>query len=140
MKNAMGLGLALVLGALPLGCGGGTAAAPTPGTPTAKEEVADSKHLTSFQRARLLGHYSTENGKSGFLLDRTGPAPRARLDGSTEVETLAERGSVAGAIELTSKHVWLRIDKESGDVLLFQGPQQTQGVRVVRDADAEPLQ
>lgn len=35
--------------------------------------------------------------------------------------------------------IWLRVDNESGSVLLFQGPKEHEGVRVVRDAEAEQL-
>lgn len=102
-------------------------------------EIADGIHPTKFQRTRLRGHYSTYDGMSGFIFDRSGPAPRARLDGSAAVEVLAERPSVTGAIELVGPNIWLRLDKETGSVLLFQGPKQHEGVRVVRDADADPL-
>jgi hypothetical protein len=114
-----------------------TTSVPAPSPP----EVADSRHPTQFQRRRLLGHYSTENGKSGFIFDRTVTPPKARLDGDGKIEPLSSRGSVQGAVEYVSgdHRVWLRVDKESGDVLLFQGPEEHEGVPVVRDADAEPL-
>jgi hypothetical protein len=104
-------------------------------------EVADGNHLTGFQIRRLIGHYTTLDGRSGFILDRFADPPRARLDGDPTVRTLSRRGSVRGAYELISedKTIWLRIDEETGDVLLFQGPQQRQGVRVQRDADASGL-
>lgn len=107
-----------------------------------KEEVADGEHLTEFQLSALLGHYSTQDGRTGFVLDRTVEPPRARLDGDEKVRKLTRRGSVDGAFELISddKAIWLRIDEASGDVLLFQGPQETEGVGVVRDADAERLE
>jgi hypothetical protein len=106
-----------------------------------KPEVADGEHLTEFQKTRLLGHYSTIDGKSGFVLDRTVDPPKARLDGDGTVHELAKEGSVHGAIELVSsdRKIWLRIDDESGEVLLFDGPQQMNGVDVVRDADADRL-
>jgi hypothetical protein len=107
-----------------------------------KEEVADGEHLTSFQLSALLGHYSTQDGRTGFVLDRTVEPPLARLDGDEKVRKLTRRGSVDGAFELISddKAIWLRIEEESGTVLLFQGPQETEGVGVVRDADAERLE
>jgi hypothetical protein len=153
----MRLVLALALGP---GCGGGGGAgAPPPAAPQSSPppvvvirestsvpapsppEVADSRHPTEFQKRRLLGHYSTENGKSGFILDRTVTPPKARLDGDGKIEALSQQGSVRGAVEYVSgdRRVWLRVDKESGDILLFQGPAEHEGVPVVRDADAEPL-
>jgi hypothetical protein len=124
---------------LPLACGGG---APTPKSPDeGKPEVADGQHLTSFQKERQLGHYSTQDGKHGFVLDRTTTPPRARLDGETGFEELTEQGSVTDAVEYKSPSgkIWLRVDQKSGDVLLFQGPGLTEGVPVLRDADAEQL-
>lgn len=111
-------------------------------SPGTSAEVADGEHLTAYQVQQLLGHYSTENGKSGFILDRTVDPPLARLDGDPTVRSLTRRGSVTGAFELISddETIWLRIDEESGRVLLFDGPQQSQGVRVVRDADAQRLE
>jgi hypothetical protein len=108
---------------------------------TTRREVADGEHLTEFQKARLLGHYSTIDGKSGFVLDRTVDPPKAKLDGDGEVHTLAREGSVHGAFELVTddRKIWLRIDEESGEILLFDGPQQTSGVQVTRDADAKRL-
>jgi hypothetical protein len=107
-----------------------------------REEVADGQHLTDFQLSRLLGHYSTIDGRTGFVLDRTKEPPLARLDGDAEVRELERRGSVHGAYELISadKKVWLRIDESTGDVLLFAGPREQEGVEVVRDADAERLE
>ena len=116
----------------------GTSSASTSASP-ADREVADSRHLTEFQKRARIGHFSTENGQSGFILDRTGASPKARLDGSSVVVILERRGSVPGAYELQGKDIWLRLDESSDDVLLFQGPKERQGVRVLRDADAEPL-
>ncbi|MCP4449503.1 MAG: hypothetical protein GY811_29835 [Myxococcales bacterium] len=119
------------------------APAPATSAPAAaqKNEVADGKNLTDFQKKRLLGHYSTYDGKSGFILDRTVDPPKAKLDGAPEVFELTRQGSVTGAYELVnpSTEFWIRIDEESGSVLLFDGPQQNQGVDVTRDADAEQL-
>jgi hypothetical protein len=111
------------------------------GCATTKREVADGRHLTEFQTSRLLGHYSTVDGKSGFVLDRTVDPPKARLDGDSTVHELVKQGSVSGAFELVSsdRAIWLRVHEESGEIMLFDGPQQTQGVDVVRDADAAQL-
>lgn len=134
------LGGLLVLSATTAACA--KQADATTQSPGTSAEVADGEHLTDYQVQQLLGHYSTANGKSGFVLDRTVDPPLARLDGDPTVRDLTRRGSVIGAFELISddETIWLRIDEESGRVLLFDGPQQTEGVRVVRDADAERLE
>jgi hypothetical protein len=141
MRSLVVLALAV---ALPACTAKSPAPAPVPApapAPARTDEVADGQHLTEFQLTRLLGHYSTVDGKSGFILDRTQEPPLARLDGDEAIRPLTRRGSVYGAYELASddKSIWLRIAEESGQVLLFQGPQQTAGVEVVRDADAERL-
>lgn len=105
-------------------------------------EVASGQKLTAFQKSRLLGHYSTESGKSGFILDRTREPWRARFDGETQGCTLETSGGPGDTKHYACKEpkrIWLRVDGQSGEVLLFQGPNETQGVRVIRDADAEPL-
>lgn len=53
--------------------------------------------------------------------------------------TLSESHGPRGMMEYRAEGIWLRVESESGDVQLFQGPKQTQGVRVVRDADANQL-
>ncbi len=123
-------------------CGGGNAAPAGTPSPSTNEEIATGQTLTEFQRKRLLGHYSTRDGASGFILDRTVKPWRAKLDGVAKVVTLAETNEPRrGEKEYASadKSVWLRVDDGSGEVLLFQGPKQTEGVHVDRDADAEQL-
>ena len=140
LRNVSCLGSLLALSTMIVGCAKQTDA--TTQRPGTSAEVADGKHLTDYQVQQLLGHYSTENGRTGFVLDRTVDPPLARLDGDPAVRSLTRRGSVTGAFELISddQTIWLRIDEESGRVLLFDGPQQTEGVRVVRDADAQRLE
>jgi hypothetical protein len=104
-----------------------------------KVEMADSTHMTEFQKRRLLGHYSTIDGKTGFVLDRTVDPPRARLDGDPYVKILAVEPSVRCCVEYRAGGFWVRIDKDSGSIVQFQGAQQTDSVRVIRDADAVPL-
>jgi len=105
-----------------------------------EREVATGKEPTTFQRERTLGHYSTLDGKSGVTLDRRTDVVKARLDGSDDVKVLAANGGPHGTTEYRSDDgsIWLRVD-EDGSVLLFQGPKQKEGVEVVHDADAEPL-
>jgi len=103
-------------------------------------EVATGNTLTEFQKRRLLGHYSTRDGASGFILDRTGTPFLAKLDGVEKVVELSESGGPYNTKEYRSgdKSIWIRVD-EGGRVLLFQGPKQINGVDVVRDADANRL-
>jgi hypothetical protein len=103
-------------------------------------EIATGNTLTEFQKKRLLGHYSTHDGASGFILDRTGKPFLAKLDGIDKVVELSESYGPYNTKEYRSadKSVWLRID-ESGRVVSFQGPKQINGVDVVRDADANRL-
>ena len=129
-----------------MGCGGGSAAATTPASRAdapadPKSEVATGNTLTAFQKARLLGHYSTRDGASGFILDRTVVPWKAKLDGVTLVVVLnLSNEPRRGVKEYTSADhsVWVRVGEE-GDVQLFQGPKQHEGVEVHRDADAEQL-
>jgi hypothetical protein len=118
--------------------GGAGSAAPVPAN---TEEIATGDTLTDFQKERLLGHYSTEDGASGFILDRTVSPFRAKLDGTGKVVTLAESGGPFNSKEYRSADgtIWIRIE-ENGTVALFQGPKQREGVNVVRDAGAKRLE
>lgn len=139
---------------LHVACGGGSTGAPPANTAadakepkgeakeSPKDEVATGSTLTEFQKKRLLGHYSTLNGQSGFILDRTVTPWRAKLDGVNKVVTMSESNTPRrGQKEYTAddKSIWIRIDEESGEVLLFQGPKQHEGVDIRRDADANQL-
>jgi hypothetical protein len=163
MRSNLSFALTLVIA-----CGGGAAHAPPPpsapgqslqagavattGVPPAQPspgplevtvklttEVADSTHPTEFQRARLVGHYSTPNGKIGFILDRTSEPTRIRFDGSQYVLELTAQRASRGALEYVAANVWMRIDEQTGHVVLFQGPSMKEAGPVVRDADARPL-
>jgi hypothetical protein len=128
-----GLALGVLLAASAASACGGARAAPA-------GEVATGRTLTSFQRERLLGHYSTRDGATGFILDRTVDPPRAKLDGVDKVVTLEATPGRGRSTEYRSSDppMWMRIDEE-GEVLLFEGPKQHEGVAVRRDADAEQL-
>jgi hypothetical protein len=115
------------------------------GTPVAdgsrkgkSEEPATGDTLTEFQKKRLLGHYSTMDGASGFILDRTKSPWKAKLDGTSAVLTLSGSPATYDTTEYRASNFWIRVDK-NGTVLLFDGPKQTEGVRVVRDANANQL-
>jgi len=96
--------------------------------------------VTTFQIKRLLGHYATLDGKTGFVLDRTVDPPRLRIDGDPYVKNLDVRPSIRCCVEYAASGLWMRVDKETGAVMEFTGPLQTErSVRVVRDADAAPL-
>jgi hypothetical protein len=146
-----------ILIAIVAACGGSTvgspttavvppAAVPTPSDPPIrvtvepKVELADSNHLTEFQIRRLLGHYSTIDGKAGFVLDRTVDPPRVQLDGDPYVKVLGVNPSVRCCVEYNAGNFWVRIDNDTGAIVEFQGDPQHEGVRVIRDADAAPLQ
>jgi hypothetical protein len=101
--------------------------------------AAPARDRTAFQRRRLLGHYATLDGKTGFVLDRTVDPPRARLDSDSIVRVLAVQPSVRCCVEYRGGNFWVRVDKDSGAIVQFQGERQTEGVRVVRDGDADPL-
>jgi len=130
--------LVAALAALASACAD-TGASPPANSPEDRE-VATGKEPTTYQRSRSLGHYSTLDGKFGVILDRRTEVIKARLDGSNDVKVLAASGGPHGTTEYRSDDgsIWLRVD-EHGSVLLFQGPEQEQGVEVVHDADAEPL-
>jgi hypothetical protein len=130
----------VLLGLVACGGSGGTNGATTP--TSEKREVATGNTLTDFQKRQLLGHYSTEDGASGFILDRTVTPWRAKLDGTNKTVTLKLSNTPRrGESEYKSDDgtIWIRVDDESGRVLLFQGPKQHQGVNITRDADAEQL-
>lgn len=134
MRSGMGL-VGAVAAALALAACGNDKDAKSP-----SGEVASGSTLTEFQKSRLLGHYSTEDGASGFILDRTVTPPKAKLDGTDKICALQEsHGPLETKEYRCDDHsIWVRVS-ESGDVQLFQGPKQHEGVRVVRDADAKQL-
>jgi hypothetical protein len=104
-----------------------------------KEDVTDGARPTEFQSSRLVGHYSTRNGKVGFILDRTTNPPKIRIDADPYVLVLTPRQASKGWLEYVAANIWLRIDEESGSILSFVGPGMNDASRVVRDADARPL-
>jgi len=91
--------------------------------------------LTDFQRSRLLGHYSTLDGRRGFVLDRLAEPAKVRLDGETAVQTLKERYSQWTWLDYLNAdgRIEIRTKQDSGEVVRLNGTD------VVRDADARPL-
>jgi hypothetical protein len=102
--------------------------------------VSNGVGVTTFQMRQLLGHYTTLDGKTGFVLDRTVDPPRARMDGDPYVKNLEVRPSIHCCVEYAAAGLWMRVDKDTGAVLEFVGSLQgARPVRVIRDADAVPL-
>jgi hypothetical protein len=136
MKSVLSLivlcGLAASLPLAAVACGKAAAHEP---------EIATGKEPTDFQKSKMVAHYSTIDGTTGFIIDRTQDPIVVRLDGTAENEPLIWHGALHESIDYQSpsKKVWLRVRKESGDVMLFQGPKEHEGVRVTRDADAKSL-
>lgn len=144
--HAQALPFALVLAAsLATACGG---AAPQTGTtahPVGNDSSANpppSGEQDYRTRARL-GHFATEDGSDGFVLDLLAEPALFRRDGSSEIVRLTREGSVSGAYELRNdeKNVWLRVYDEGWEAgrVLYDGPDQHEGVGTVRDRNAEPL-
>ena len=141
MKNVPMLGFLLVVGA----CASG----PKPNANSATSRAIPETNSTAVtgsagaptvvQLKGLLGHYSTEDKRDGFVLDRTGNLPKVRLDRTSRVVTLQVNDGPLDTKEYSGEDIWIRVDASSGDVRLFEGPNQHEGVRVVRDADAERL-
>jgi hypothetical protein len=103
------------------------------------QDMADGTHATEFQSSRLVGHYSTPNGKVGFILDRTSDPPKIKMDGDAYTLVLAPRQASKGWLEFVASNIWIRIDEQTGRILSFTGPGMTDSTFVVRDADAKAL-
>jgi hypothetical protein len=133
---------AIVVGVL--GCA--TASACTAGglgtsAPSPSGHAPAAARSASSADPRLLGHYAPKDGGTGFVLDRSVEPPRFRLDGTDQTWTLRRQTTRAGSFELVNPdgQLWLRVDEASGEVALFDGPEQAEGVAVTRDADGAPL-
>lgn len=116
-------------------CGGATEA-----TETTSEKVSENTEKNAEMVANLrVSHFSTVDGGSGFVFDQNRKPFLVQLDGSTEVIELAERDGAYSSKEYTNKEkgVWIRIYPNGR--ILFDGPDQTSGVDVRKDADAASL-
>ncbi len=102
-------------------------------------EIADGSHPTELQTTRLVGHYTTPNGKIGFILDRTSDPPRIRLDGDRYTLVMTPRPASKGWLDYVAGNLWVRLDETTGSILGFEGPNMREPSYVVRDADARPL-
>jgi hypothetical protein len=120
-------------------------AAPAPNTENAPPAAAASGSNTDAIDRHLrvpklrLGHYSSGDGLTGFVFDRTGAKPQIRMDGTSEIIELTPRGAPHGQTDLAHgiQGVIIRVG-EDGQVTYFRGP-RGDSVRMIRDADAEPL-
>ncbi len=88
-----------------------------------------------------LGHYSTEDSRDGFVLDRTAQPWLLQRDGTSVVIPLFESNRGTEWIEYRGGDVWLRVYTSGWDAgrVLYEGPNQREGVSSRRDADAAPL-
>ncbi len=89
--------------------------------------------------ALRAGHFVTEDRMEGFVLDQTAEPALFRLDGSNQIVRLTQSEGVYDSVEYRNDqaHVWIRVG-QYGEVL-YDGPNQTEGVNVMQDARAEPL-
>jgi hypothetical protein len=87
-----------------------------------------------------LGHFSSSDGMSGFVLDRSGARPLIRFDGASETIELTETAASLGDIALRRPdgYVLLRIDPQ-GTMTLYDERHGDSGVTARRDQDAAPL-
>ena len=125
----------VVLAFTALACGNGNPppAAPPGNTPP---PAATSGSMTPALR---LGHYSSADGMVGFVLDRSGPTPKLRMDNESDVVPLTMRKTSQRSFDLINadKHIGLGID-DTGTIIFSKkgaGPNK----EVFRDADAQPL-
>ncbi len=105
---------------------------PSRGTTTAD---AIATHLR--QPKLRLGHYSSSDGRVGFVFDRLGSRPKLRMDGTAFIIELEPRGVPFGQTDLVTVRggVLIRLGR-SGEVWYFRG---NQTFDMIRDADSDPL-
>jgi hypothetical protein len=89
--------LSVLLAPVVSGCGGGSANAPAGNSAAADGRDGVVRPLTQGQLD--VAHYASADGLVGFVLDRTGPKPKFRLDGTTDiVELTLEEDRVGGEL------------------------------------------
>lgn len=89
-----------------------------------------------------LGHYSSPDGTFGIVLDRLASPPRVRVDGTNDVWELALRRHAADEdLTFITPRADLTVTVSSrGSVSAYvDAPTGAREVRLVRDADAQPL-
>jgi hypothetical protein len=124
-------------------CGGGAPAAPPPAAPHVTGEI---RPVTQAQAN--LAHYKTTDGVYGLVLDRTGPTPKAQVDGQKDIVELTMRedrvtrsgmgpaGSLLGYVFLTPDGTRLLYVGVDGDVHYFHG---NDDLMLTSDRGADPL-
>jgi hypothetical protein len=118
----------LLATAVSMGCGGGTSPPPpSTSTPTGRAGML------------RLGHYSSGDGMVGFVLDRTGPQPKVRIDGTTEVLPLEIRRTSHTSADLVNheKNIGISVDDDGSVVFSRRGAGPNK--EMYRDGDASPL-
>ncbi len=129
------------------GCGGASATPAATASPSQPASAGSERPApaplagpsSQPEGALRLGHYSIVSGREGFVLDLTGRTALIAMDGSNRVVELSESAGPSDSIELRndSADLWLRITEYHE--VLFDGPNQHEGVYAVRDANATPL-
>jgi hypothetical protein len=86
-----------------------------------------------------LGHYSSADGLVGFVLDRTGPTPRVRMDGEERVYVLEVISTSRLHTDFVSheRHIGISFMKD-GSGASFSGRGRDE-LSIRRDGDAAPL-
>jgi hypothetical protein len=111
--------------------------AATPPPPAFLGDDSFGKHVHEPQLR--IGHYSSGDGLTGFVFDRTGAKPKIRMDGTHETLVLEPKSAPLDQTDLVEQGYGVRIRLgQYGQVIYFRGP-RADSVRVARDADADPL-
>src|SRR4051812_47431323 len=102
---------------------GGPNVAPPAFTPTPLPSPTAAAAAPVVLAPGRLGHYSSGDGLTGFVLDRTGSAPRVRMDGTTEVLELEPQSPATDEhadFVHTKAHVFLRLES-NGRITFARG-------------------
>jgi hypothetical protein len=87
-----------------------------------------------------IGHYSSNNGLTGFVLDRLGTPIKLRFDGSDEILALIPEPAPFDAVTLKRDDgSWVLRLYPDGKVLVFSKNLPGGSASVIRDQDAQPL-
>lgn len=100
-----------------------------------------SAHGESGSSPRLrLGHYSSGDGLTGFVLDRTGSPVKLRVDGSNDVQALTPVASAVGnATRLENGLGRAVVEVSEWGTVRWYATGPVDGTPVYRDGDAKPL-
>lgn len=114
-------------------------APPAAGVVGRLHELADGSQPTEFQVQRLVGHYATLDGKSGFIFDRSTDPPLVLRDGDPFALRVAVATNRRCCWDYTAAGMTVRVERSTGRITWFADDAHPGGAPVVRDADAEPL-